>query len=232
MTTGENNDFQRTALERTRERIFTEYGIRYTGVWLLPEYFRGALAILKLGIISGDELIGSSGKKYHIDLRDSLGNPEIEKIDYLLFDLVRTGLDEDLFLLHSDILRALDESFERIVEIVRVAQAGLVLEGHIKDVWDECRYKVSVRVIEGKVPPLWRHVILTGKKPLSLGRRLSEIFLSYVPQASAIDIAAWANSLIMALDREPEKFNTLRVYVGKRKKDLMQAPKGPISITE
>lgn len=88
------------------------------------------------------------------------------------------------------------------------------------------------RVIEGKVPPLWRHVILTGKKPLSLGRRLSEIFLSYVPQASAIDIATWANSVITALNRKPDKFNTLRIYVGKRKKDLMQVSEVTTSITK
>ena len=230
MGTDEKRDLQRTALERGRERVFTEHGIRYTGVWLLPGYFKAALAILKLGIISGGELIGSTGKKYHIDLRDSLGSPVGEKIDHLLFDLVRAHLDYSLF--HTDILHAFDRSFDGMAEI---AQLGGIQPRRLESLRLEFRGKISARIVEGNISPKLTHAIhqaISGEDPPPLANELSKIFFQYVPQAFATHIVAWTNSVLIALGNEPENENTLRIYVGKLKKVAAAQPRGHISITE
>jgi hypothetical protein len=227
MGTGEKSGPQRTALDRTRERTFAEHGITYRGVWLYPEYFKPALAMLKLGIILEGGLVTSSGKKYYIDLRDSVGRPVEEKIDYLLFDLVRAYLD---YSSPTDILFHYDQNFWQMAEI---AQMGGIQKRRLEGLWEEWREKISKRLVEGKINrKFWLQIIWDGPPPPPLSRELAKTFLRYVPQADAKHIAAWTNSVLIALENKPEKENTLRLYVGKLKKSAAAQPRGPICITE
>jgi hypothetical protein len=229
MATDETNAFQRGSLHR---RIFADHGIKYQGLWQDTEYTRPVVAILKLGIISGGDLISSTGKKYPIDLMDSVGRPVPvdEKVDCLLFDLVRAHLDYSRF--HTDILYAFDRSFDGMAEI---AQLGGIQPRRLESLRLEFRGKISARIVEGNIAPKLTHAIhqaISGEDPPPLANELSKIFFQYVPQAFATHIVAWTNSVLIALGNEPANENTLRIYVGKLKKVAGAQPRGHISITE
>jgi len=221
MATDETSDFQRTTLAR---RIFAEHGITYTGVWRVPEYTWAALAIFKSGIFSGRELIAPTGKRVSVDLDDKEG------MDHLLFDLVRAYLDCRIFSMHPEILSVFDQYFEWWAGIARL---GGIQPRRLERLRQKFRKKISERIVEGKIHPDWMHILVTGEVPPPLAQQLVEVFLRYVPlKTPSIHIMAWTNTVLIALGEEPENENTLRLYIGRRKKDLMQAPEGPISITE
>lgn len=220
MATDETNDFQKDVLAR---RKFAEHGITsYTGVWLLPQYKRSALAILNSGILSKGELIGPKSQRYSVV--DSQGKPDQ---DHLLFDLVQTFLDYDPISSHREILNIFDQYFWWMAEI---AQLGGIQQKRLERLHAEFRGKISKRVVEGKISPHWQQIIWTGESPPSLGRAFAKIFVGYVPKAHGTHIVAWTNSVLKALGKEPdESDNTLRLYVGKIKKERSE---GPISITQ
>ena len=220
MSTNETLDFQKNNLAR---RKFAEHGITsYSGVWLLPQYKKAALAILNSGILSKGELIGPKSQRYSV--ADSQGKPDQ---DHLLFDLVQTFLDYDPISSHREILSIFDQYYWWMAEI---AQLGGIQQKRLEKLHGEFRDKISKRVIEGKISPHWQQIIWTGEPPLSLSRAFAKIFVDYVPKAHSTHIVAWTNSVLKALGKEPdESDNTLRLYVGKIKK---KRPQGPISITQ
>ena len=94
-------------------RIFADHGLKYRDLWRNTQYTWPAIAILKAGILSGRELITSTGKRY------ILANPADESfdmLDCLLFDLVRTYLDY----LSDDILDVFDRYFWWMAEIAQL----------------------------------------------------------------------------------------------------------------
>jgi hypothetical protein len=221
VTTGETYDIQRTALVR---RIFASNGIAYTGVWRYTEYTEPALAILQSEIFLGGKLISPKGRRYPIV--DPQGAPDQ---GHLLFYLVRAYLDYDLLgpFLNLDILSSFDQYFEWWAEI---AQLGGIQKGRLDRLQKDFREKISKRVFEGKITAHWRVFIQTGEDPPSLAYRVAKTFVDYVPEAKNTHIVAWTNSVLKAWGKEPvESHNTLRLYVGKLKKERLH---GPLSISE
>ncbi len=205
-------------------RIFADHGLKYEGLWRNTQYTWLAIAILKSGIFSGRELITSTGKRYIIA---NTTDDSFDMLDYLLFDLVRTYLDY----LSDDILDVFDRYFWWMAEI---AQLGGVQKRRLEGLWQEWRKKILKRCDEGKINlVLWRHTIFKDENPPPpMAYELAKNFLRHVPQAYAKHIAAWTNSVLIALEIEPVNENTLRIYVGKLKKAAASLPRGPISITK
>lgn len=222
----DNENFGLRVLERARtkrqseaERLFSQYCKPQSGLWKSLNWKQPALAILTSGIFVGNALKGHARhkKNYPIDLGD------------LIYFLVQTHLDYDLIppILHQDIIKSFEEYFDLAAGIARL---GGVRESQIEKVKHTWREKISARVVEGKISPHWRHVMLLGSAPKEIYYRFAGILLSQTPQAPPNRIADWVNAILKALGREPVSKSILRDYIGKEQERSLNQP--PISITE
>jgi hypothetical protein len=204
MTTDEKRDFQKTALRRS---IFNKHGLKYRGWQVLSQSF-------------------PQPQKF-LDLASNILNSEIfsEEIlkgvdrGALLFHLVWVALDYDINILgDQNTIIYLDQYFENIVRVAKIAQLGSVLEKRINQLWQDCQKKLSARMLEGKVPPPWTYIQGTDKAPPPKAHRLVNVFLDYVPpKIPAVQIASWTNKVLICLGLEPVPDRTLRQYISKEK---------------
>jgi len=222
----DHENFGQRVLERARtkrpseaERLFSQYCKPQSGLWESLDWRSPALAILSSGIFVGNTLKGHARhkKNYPIDLGD------------LIYFLVQTYLDYDLIspVLHLDIIKSFEEYFDLAARIARI---GGVRESQIEEVKQAWGEKISARVVKGKIPPDWRHVLLLGTAPKEICYRFADILLSQTPQAPPNQIADWVNAILKALGREPVSTSGLRDYIGKEQKRILNRP--PTTITE
>jgi hypothetical protein len=204
----DNENFGLRVLEKARtkrkseaERLFSQYCKPQSGLWKSLNWRQPALAILTFGIFVENALKGHARHKKNYSI--NLGD--------LIYFLVQTHLDYDLIppILHQHIIKSFEEYFDLAAGIARIGGA---------------------RVVEGKISPHWRHVMLLGSAPKEIYYRFADILLSQTPQAPPNRIADWVNAILKALEREPVNKSVLRDYIGREQERILNQP--PIAITE
>jgi hypothetical protein len=222
----DNDNFGLRVLERARtkrqseaEQLFSQYCKPQSGLWRSLDWRQPALAILSSGIFIGNALKGHARhkKNYPIDLGD------------LIYCLVKTHLDYDIIppILHLDIIKSFEEYFNSAAAIARL---GGVRESQIEKIKQTWREKISAKVVEGKISPHWRHVLMVGTAPKEIYYRFADILLSQTPQAPPNRIADWVNAILKALERKPVSKSILRDYIGREQERILN--QAPITITE
>lgn len=221
------------------EKLFEKYCKPQAWFWVYPDWKYAAISLLKSPLFEGTALKGPQKRgNYH------LVTAEQNLLGDLIIDLVqehfRRGGDQFLpphlnfHRLEGDLVNEILEDFDTHFSIVAaIARLGGVRTDELEAKRRKWREKVLKRATVGRIPTHWRTLVWEMRAPgrgnaLRLtphetARAFAEVFLKYVPEASANQMAKWVITTMEALDRPTINKTRLRLYINERKKELQEA---------